>query len=81
MFIMLYYSEIGARLRRPTAGVSGGGADREPALPEFYTCAGDTENAPESPEFYTRAGSALVAFESRRPLHTFAAGSLAAAVI
>jgi hypothetical protein len=32
-----------------TECVSGGGADREPALPEFYTRAGGAEIAPESP--------------------------------
>jgi len=30
-------------------GVSGGGVDREPAWPEFYTCAGSAKIAPESP--------------------------------
>jgi hypothetical protein len=33
----------------PTASASGGGADREPAFPEFYQCAEIAKNAPEPP--------------------------------
>lgn len=37
-----------------TASISGGGADREPALSEFYTRAGSAKIAPESPPSASR---------------------------